>query len=102
MNNCKRCGHLCHCNKNDEHRIAVDCECIGCDCKINIHELAKANPNKTYRELEQERAEQVTYENNSGLIVVDCECINCNCPKNNVWNYEEDTIADKYEKQNDD
>ena len=55
MNNCKRCGHLCHCNKNDEHRIGVDCECIG-----------------------------------------------CNCPKNNVWNYEEDTIADKYKKQSDD
>ena len=55
MNNCKRCEHLCHCNKNDEHRIGVDCECIG-----------------------------------------------CNCPKNNVWNYEEDTIADKYEKQSKD
>ena len=42
---------MCHCNKNDEHRIITDCECIG-----------------------------------------------CNCPKANVWNYEEDKIADKYEK----
>ncbi len=33
MNNCKRCEHLCHCNKNDEHKIVVDCDCIGCNCK---------------------------------------------------------------------
>ena len=25
-----------------------------------------------------------------------CECVSCNCPKNNVWNYEEDVVADKY------
>jgi len=41
-----------------------------------IHELVKANPNKTYRELEQEKAEQDTYENNGGLVIDstdDCE-----------------------------
>ena len=43
--------------------------------KKTIHELAKANPNKTYKELEQEQAEQATYENN-GLVIdstEDCE-----------------------------
>ena len=41
-----------------------------------IHELVKANPNKTYRELEQEKAEQDTYENSGGLVIDstdDCE-----------------------------
>ena len=44
--------------------------------KKTIHELAKANPNKTYKELEKERAEQATYENNGGLVIDstdDCE-----------------------------
>ena len=44
--------------------------------KKTIHELAKANPNKTYKELEQEKAEQETYENNGGLVIDstdDCE-----------------------------
>ena len=46
--------------------------------KKTIHELAKANPNKTYRELEQEKAEQDTYENNSGLVIDDTnECESC-------------------------
>ena len=27
-----------------------------------------------------------------------CKCVGCNCPKANVWNYEEDVVADKYEK----
>ena len=43
--------------------------------KKTIHELAKDNPNKTYKELEQEKAEQSTYEN-SGLVIDstdDCE-----------------------------
>jgi len=45
--------------------------------KKTIHELAKANPNKTYKELEQERAEQATYENN-GLVIDDTdECESC-------------------------
>ena len=44
--------------------------------KKTIHELAKANPNKTYKELEKERAEQSTNENNGGLVIDstdDCE-----------------------------
>ena len=44
--------------------------------KKTIHELAKANPNKTYKELEQEKAQQDTYENNGGLVIDstdDCE-----------------------------
>ena len=44
--------------------------------KKTIHELAKANPDKTYKELEQEKAEQDTYENNGGLVIDstdDCE-----------------------------
>ena len=46
--------------------------------KKTIHELAKANPNKTYNELEKERAKQSTNENNSGLVIDDTdECENC-------------------------
>ena len=46
--------------------------------KKTIHELAKTNPNKTYLELEQERAEQATYENNGGLVIDDTnECESC-------------------------
>ena len=45
--------------------------------KKTIHELAKANPDKTYKELEQEKAEQETYENN-GLVIDDTgECESC-------------------------
>ena len=45
--------------------------------KKTIHELAKANPNKNYKELEQEKAEQDTYENN-GLVIDDTdECESC-------------------------
>ena len=45
--------------------------------KKTIHELAKANPDKTYKELEQEKAEQDTYENN-GLVIDDTgECESC-------------------------
>ena len=45
--------------------------------KKTIHELAKANPNKTYKELEQEKAEQDTYEDN-GLVIDDTgECESC-------------------------
>jgi len=46
--------------------------------KKTIHELAKANPNKTYKELEQEKAEQETYENNGGVVIDDTgECESC-------------------------
>ena len=46
--------------------------------KKTIHELAKANPNKTYKELEQEKDEQATYENNGGVVIDDTgECESC-------------------------
>ena len=46
--------------------------------KKTLHELAKANPDKTYKELEQENAEQTTYENNGGLVIDDTnECESC-------------------------
>ena len=45
--------------------------------KKTINELAKANPNKSYKELEQEMAEQATYENN-GLVIDDTDnCESC-------------------------
>ena len=59
MSKCKKCGGM------------------NCICKKSIHELAKANPTKTYKELEKERAEQATYENN-GLVIDDTnECETC-------------------------
>ena len=46
--------------------------------KKTIHELAKEFTNKTYRELEQEKAEQDTYENNGGLVIDETnECESC-------------------------
>ena len=40
-------------------------------------EVSKENPDKTYRELEQEKAEQATYEND-GLVIDDTgECESC-------------------------
>jgi len=46
--------------------------------KKTIHELSKANPDKTYKELEQERAEQATHENNGGLVIDDTgDCESC-------------------------
>ena len=46
--------------------------------KKTLHELAKSNPDKPYKELEQERAEQATYENNGGLVIDETnECESC-------------------------
>ena len=45
--------------------------------KKTIHELAKEFPNKTYSELEQLKAEQDTYENNSLVIDDTNECESC-------------------------
>ena len=60
MTKCKRCG-----GKN-------------CTCKKSIGELAAANPNKTYNELEQIRQEDLSYESNGGLIIDDTnECESC-------------------------
>ena len=64
MNNCKKCNHTCHCGLS----AGCQCDCVSCVCKKSIHELAKANPNKAYKVLEQERAEQATYEHNGGMV----------------------------------
>ena len=53
------------------------CSNSPCTCKKSIHELAKANPNKTYTELEQLKAEQDTYENNGLVIDETGECESC-------------------------
>ena len=45
--------------------------------KKTMHELAKEFPNKTYKELEQEKAQQETYENNSLVIDDTNECESC-------------------------
>ena len=45
--------------------------------KKTIHELAKANPHKSYTELEKLKAEQDTYENNSLVIDDTNECGSC-------------------------
>ena len=45
--------------------------------KKTIHELAKEFPNKSYKELEQLKAEQDTYENNSLVIDDTNECESC-------------------------
>ena len=60
MNKCKKCGGM------------------NCTCKKSIHELAKANPNKTYNELEKMRQEDLSYESNGGLVIDDTnECESC-------------------------
>ena len=57
MTKCKRCG-----GKN-------------CTCKKSIGELARANPNKTYHELDQMRQKDLR---NGGLIIDDTnECESC-------------------------
>ena len=59
-NKCKKCGGM------------------NCTCKKSIGELAKANPNKTYRELEKMRDEDLSYENNGELVIDDTnECESC-------------------------
>ena len=66
-NKCKDYNCNCHCT-NKEH----------CTCKKTIGELAKANPNKTYRELDSMRDEDLSYENNGGLVIDDTnECEGC-------------------------
>jgi len=60
MSKCKKCGGT------------------NCTCKKSIGELAKANPNKTYKELEKMRDEDLSYENNGGLVIDDTgECESC-------------------------
>ena len=46
--------------------------------KKTLHELAKANPNKTYNDLDQMRQEDLSYESNGGLVIDDTgECESC-------------------------
>ena len=60
MNECKKCG-----GKN-------------CTCKKSIHELAKANPNKTYREIDQMKQEDLSYERRGEVVIDDTnECESC-------------------------
>ena len=60
------------------NKTCKKCRTLNCDCSKSIHELAKANPDKSYHELEQEKAEQSTYENNGGLVIDDSnECESC-------------------------
>jgi hypothetical protein len=60
MSVCKKCG-----GKN-------------CTCKKSINELAKANPNKTYKELDQMRQEDLSYESNGEVVIDDTnECESC-------------------------
>jgi len=76
MSKCKNCNCICHCSLKEHSDSYGVCPCQACSCNSDtIHELAKANPDKTYKELEQEKAEQSTYEN-SGLVIDstdDCE-----------------------------
>ena len=70
---CKKCNHLCHCIEADHE----GCKCTGCNCKVSIHELAKANPDKTYKELE--KVSVIKEKVFGGVIVVDStdDCESC-------------------------
>ena len=70
---CKKCGHLCHCIEADHE----GCKCTGCNCKVSINELAKANPDKTYKELE--KVSVIKEKVFGGVIVVDStdDCESC-------------------------
>ena len=51
---------------------------MNCTCKKSIHELAKANPNKTYREIDQMKQEDLSYERRGELVIDDTgECESC-------------------------
>ena len=70
---CKKCGHLCHCIEADHE----GCKCTGCNCKVSIHELAKANPDKSYKELE--KGSVIKEKVFGGVTVVDStdDCESC-------------------------
>ena len=52
---CKNCNKMCHCTDKTKN----DCDCDNCQC---------GSTPETYKELEQDRAEQSTYENNSTFV----------------------------------
>ena len=77
---CDKCHCNCHCEEPlHSHNFDGDlCTCDTCTCKKTIGDFAKANPNKTYRELENMRDEDLSYENNGGIVIDDTgECESC-------------------------
>ena len=55
MSKCKNCNCVCHCSLKEHSDPYGVCSCTACSCGGDtIHELAKANPNKNYRELEKQ------------------------------------------------
>ena len=78
MSKCKNCNCICHCSLEEHSDAYGVCPCQACSCSGDtIHELAKANPDKTYKELEQKRAEQDTYETNGLVIDGTDDCESC-------------------------
>ena len=52
MSQCKNCNCICHCSLKEHSDMYGVCSCTACSCGGDtIHELAKANPNKSYKEL---------------------------------------------------
>jgi len=78
-NICERCEHMCHCNKNDEHRIITDCECIGCNCpKANVWNYEEDKVADKYEKEKRDRANDQSFENNGGVIIDDTnDCEGC-------------------------
>ena len=77
---CAKCHCNCHCEEPlHSHFYDKDlCTCDTCTCKKTIGDFAKANPNKTYRELENMRDEDLSYENNGGIVIDNTgECESC-------------------------
>jgi hypothetical protein len=71
MSKCKNCNCICHCSLKEHSDMYGVCSCTACSCGGDtIHELAKANPDKAYKELEKERAEQATYEHSGNVSIV--------------------------------
>ena len=61
-----------------ENTVCKKCGNSTCTCKKSIHELANANPNKTYREIDQIRNEDLSYERSGEVVIDDTgECESC-------------------------
>ena len=70
MSRCNNCNCICHCSLKEHSDPYGVCSCTACACSSEtIHELAKANPNKNYRELEKQM--------NSVVIDDTNECEGC-------------------------
>ena len=60
MNKCKKCGGQ------------------NCTCKKSINEYAKAFPNKSYKELDKMKQEDLSYKSSGELVIDDTnECESC-------------------------